>query len=157
MKKIIIVAIIMLTATASFAAMETSNYRLGAVIVPVAPGNVGRATTLGIRFPFVFVDLGVIVGQNAVGLNTTNGVLFRAEFGLPKAGDLNSHLGFSLLNIPSGNSSFGQFNLFAGFEYEPVKNLSVLADVSLLEICSAQGGSAAAAAGSIYGGARIYF
>ncbi|MFH1386524.1 MAG: hypothetical protein ABIH50_02540 [bacterium] len=157
MKKLILLIIILLVATSAFASMEESHYRLGVISVPTAPRTIGTATTFGIRFPVLYADLGIIGGQNSVGLNTIDGGVLRVEFGLPKAGDLNSHLGFTLLNKAGTNTTnnFMSFNVFVGFEYEIIRNFSLLADVSLLEVNSFS--STAATAGTIYCGARAYF
>jgi hypothetical protein len=125
-------------------AVDQSNTRIGALTL-ASPGGFGSVITAGMRLnQNTFGDVGLAVGQNAAGAFTNLGILLRLEMEFKKIGEVNTHTGFNVLYATNpayaaAPASSLSLNLFAGLEYALLKNLSVLADLTLLEVTSAGG------------------
>lgn len=143
------------------------SMRIGALTI-AAPGGFGSVPTIGMRInPNMFLDLGLAVGQNAAGANTNLGALIRLENQLFRSGDLKAVIGGNLWyatnpGYAAAATPATTLNIFAGFEYELVKNLSVLANLTLLEATSTGGATqlglgAGTATGSGLGTVSIAF
>lgn len=121
-----------------------SNTRIGALTL-ASPGGFGSVITAGMRLnQNTFGDVGLAIGQNAAGANTNLGILLRLEMEFKKIGDVSTHTGFNILYATNpaylaAPASALSLNLFAGLEYALMKNLSVLADMTLLEVSSSGG------------------
>ncbi|MBI5078587.1 hypothetical protein HZB08_01005 [Candidatus Saganbacteria bacterium] len=193
MRKIVLFLVILILGTTAFAAAPKATpakapatsspvvvstapvvTRIG-VLTQGSPGGFGSVATFGTRFnPGLSGDLGLAVGQNAAGANTNIGIVLRLEFDGSAMGEVKTHAGGSLLfasnpAYAAAATSALTLSVFAGLEYQLLKNLSVLADLTLLEITSSGGNTSfglgagtalgtglGTSAATIYGGLRLY-
>lgn len=187
MKKVALFLMIMVLGAAVFAApaktpvlvstnvAKTASMRIGALTV-AAPGGLGSIPTIGWQnSPTMSWDVGLAIAQNAAGANTNFGILLRLENELFRVGDLKVHLAGNLLyatnpGYAAAATPSTTINVAGGVEYELLKNLTVLSDLTLLEVTSTGGKTqlgvgAGTASGTglgtvsiaFYNGLRLYF
>jgi len=150
----------------------SSSMRVG-VLTLASPGGLGSIITVGNRLNSSMTgDVGLAIGQNAAGANTNIGVLLRLEYDMAKIGEVKTHAGGNLLFATSrdyANTSSLTLNIFAGIEYDLLRNLSLLADLTVLEVTSSGGATSFgigagtangtglnAVAATLYCGGRLY-
>ncbi len=170
MRKIIVLVVAALV----FCAAAQAQMRIG-VETNSVPGGFGTVATIGTEFNETLSgDLGLALATNAAGENTNVGLLARLDWKVMKIGQLIGRAGLNLMfasnpNYQADGDSVFTINGYAGVEYFITKNLSVLADIILLELTtsggdssfallsgSANGTGRSAASATIYSGARLY-
>lgn len=189
MKKLVLLLTVIVLGTAVFAAAPKpspvkmvvaqapapsapGSMRVG-VLTQAAPGGLGSIITVGNRLNSSMTgDVGLAIGQNAAGANTNIGVLLRLEYDMAKIGEVKTHAGGNLMFATSrdyANTSSLTLNIFAGIEYDLLRNLSLLADLTILEVTSSGGATSfgigagtangtglGAVAATLYCGGRLY-
>ena len=166
--------LVLLVVSVVLAGMAQAGNRIGVLNSGGLVGGIGSAVTIGMDFNETMSgDVGLALAQDAAAKNTNIGIIGRFESKMAKVGGVQTHVGGHLVfasdpSYSGGDSSF-TLNGFAGISIPVVKNLEVIADITLLEITSAGGNTTfgllsgtasgtgvSATTATIYGGARLY-
>lgn len=169
MKKSLILLIVLLVGSASFAGMRIGAYNMGVA------GGFANYTLVGMDFSdTISGDVGLAVGQNAAGQNSNIGICGNLEFAIGKIGAVKTIAGGNLIfasNPGYAASATSAFMLrgFLGAEYMVTKSLGIVGTVTLIELYSAggttqfgldsgtvSGTGLGSAAGTLYSALRLY-
>jgi|GEM_PF-4020458 len=171
--------LVLLVVSVMLAGMAQAGNRIGVIQTGwggglLGGGGFGGFATIGMDFNETMSgDVGLALAQDNAAKNTNIGIAGRFEAKIAKVGGVQTHAGGHLIfasdpSYSGGDSAF-TLNGFAGISIPVVKNLEVIADITLLEITSyggtttfgllsgtGNGTGIGAVKTTIYSGARLY-